>query len=116
MAKKLAQEVADSKVVATLANSKVVKVGLAIAPILFSGVAKAAPGLGIAVGAADVVNEAQTGGARRATLAAIGMSEIPFVSQTADIGLAVEDAGWAAKEILDPKQKFEGWYYNTFLN
>ena len=109
------EAVASNETVEKIVKSKALKVVAAVAPILASGVAKAAPGVGIAVGAADVVNEAQTGGARRATLAAIGMSEIPIVSQVADIGLAGEDAGWAAKEILDPEQKLEMWYYNTFL-
>jgi RHS repeat-associated protein len=115
-AKAIVEAVSENKTVQKIAKSKGLKVLAAIAPILLSGAAKAAPGVGLAFGAADVVNEAQTGGARRATLAAVGMSEIPLVSQAADIGLAVEDAGWVAKDIIDPEQKAEQWYYNTFLN
>lgn len=83
--------------------------------ILGHGVAKAAPIVGTAVGAADVANEAASGDVRRTALSALGMSEIPGVSQAADIGLAVEDAGWAAKEILDPERRLEDWYYNAFI-
>ncbi len=67
------------------------------------------------VGAADVASGVQSGSARRAMLATIGMIEVPIVSQTADIGLAVEDAGWVAEDILDPEQKLEQRYYTTFL-
>ena len=97
------------------AKSKGLKALVVAGGILAHGVAKAAPVVGTAVGAADVASEVQAGDPRRATLTAIGMSEIPFVSQTADIGLAIEDASGAAKEILDPEQKLEMWYYNTFL-
>lgn len=107
--------VASNNTVQKILKSKGIKVVAAVVPILAHGVAKAAPGIGIAVGAADVASEIQAGDARRATLAAIGTSEIPIVSQVADIGLAVEDAGWAAKEILDPEQKLEQWFYNAFL-
>lgn len=98
-----------------LTKSKALKVVATVLPILASGVAKAAPIVGTAAGAADVASEVSEGNSRRATLALIGMSEIPFVSQAADIGLAVEDAGWAAKDVLDPEQRLEMWYYNTFI-
>ena len=101
--------------VESAAKSKGVKATVAVGGVLLSGVAKAAPVVGIGFGAADLASEVKSGDARRATLAAVGMSEIPIVSQAADIGLAVEDAGWAAKEILDPGQQLEMWYYNTFL-
>ena len=109
------KEIADSNIMKKMASSKGAKVVAAVTPILLSGVAKAAPGIGIVAGAADVASEVNEGNGRRAVLAGIGMSEIPFVSQTADIGLAVEDAAWVAKEILDPEQKLEDWYYRTFL-
>ncbi len=97
------------------AKSKGFKAAVVTVGILGHGVAKAAPGVGLVVGASDVASEVEQGNGRRATLSAIGMSEIPYVSQAADIGLAVEDASWAAKEILDPEQKVEDWYYRTFL-
>ena len=92
-----------------------VEASVVVVGVLGHGVAKAAPFVGLAVGASDVASEVEQGNGRRAALSAIGMSEIPFVSQTADIGLAVEDASWAAKDILDPDQKLEDWYYRTFL-
>jgi RHS repeat-associated protein len=107
------EAIENSKVVVALGNSKAAKVVAAVAPILLSGVAKATPVVGTAFGAADVVNEAQTGSARRATLSAIGMSDMPVVSQAADIGLAVEDAGWVAKDIIDPEQKAEQWAHEN---
>jgi RHS repeat-associated protein len=96
-------------------KSKAGKVISVVAPILVSGAAKAAPGIGLALGVADVASEASQGNGRRAILSGIGTSEIPIASQAADIGLAIEDAGWAAKEVLDPEHKLEMWYYNTFL-
>lgn len=113
--KQVLSAVVENKIVQTVVKSKTGKVVAAVAPILLSGVAKAAPGIGIVFGAADVANEAQSGDVRRTTLAAIGMSEIPYVSQVADIGLALEDASWVAKEILDPEQRLETWFYNKFL-
>jgi RHS repeat-associated protein len=109
------EAVTSNKTVEKVLKSKALKVVATVAPILASGVAKAAPLVGTLVGAADVANEVQAGDSRRATLTAVGMSEIPFVSQAADIGLAVEDAGWAAKEILDPEEKLEEWYLNAVL-
>jgi RHS repeat-associated protein len=97
-------------------GSKAGKVIATVVPILAKGVAKATPLIGTAAGVYGVATELEQGNVRRATLEAIGTSEIPFVSQTADIGLAVEDAGWAAKDILDPEQRAEQWFYDKFLN
>lgn len=115
MASSAVDAIAESEALEKAMQSKAFKVIATVAPILAGGIAKATPAVGTAFGAADVLSEAQSGDARRATLAAIGMSEIPIVSQVADIGLAVEDAGWAAKEIFDPERNLEMWYYNTFL-
>ncbi|MBK7821329.1 MAG: hypothetical protein IPJ61_09670 [Tessaracoccus sp.] len=106
---------ATGELVEKVAKSKGFKASVVVVGVLGHGVAKAAPFVGLAVGASDVASEVEQGNGRRAALSAIGMSEIPFVSQTADIGLAVEDASWAAKDILDPDQKLEDWYYRTFL-
>ncbi|MEO8677787.1 MAG: SpvB/TcaC N-terminal domain-containing protein [Vicinamibacterales bacterium] len=106
---------ARTAIVEALEKRKTGQAILKVAPIIAEGFARAAPGIGIAAGAYGVGSELAEGNKRRAVLSAIGMSEIPFVSQTADIGLAVEDAGWAAKEILDPEQTAEAWYYETFL-
>jgi RHS repeat-associated protein len=114
-AKQALSAITESGLVQKVAGSKGAKVVLAVAPILASGAAKAAPVIGVAAGAADVASEAAQGQGRRAVLAGIGMSEIPFVSQAADLGLAAEDAGWVAKEILDPERKAEDWFYRTFL-
>ncbi len=96
-----------------IAKSKAAKVVLAVAPILASGLAKAAPIVGTVVGAYGVTSELEEGDVRGGMLDLVGMSEIPVVSQTADIGRAVEDAGWVAKDIIDPEQKAEQWAHEN---
>ncbi|MFH0730302.1 MAG: SpvB/TcaC N-terminal domain-containing protein [Pseudomonadota bacterium] len=113
--KALVSAAANSPTVEKIVKSKALKVVVAVAPILASGVAKAAPVFSTTAGSHGVATEISQGNIRRGVLEGIGMSEIPIVSQTADIGLAIEDAGWVAKEILDPEQKMEQWFYNTFL-
>ena len=71
------------------------------------------PGLGTAGGVYAVTDELVQGNFRRAGLEAIGASEIPFVSQTADAALLVEDVGWVAKDVIDPEQKLEQWVHNN---
>jgi RHS repeat-associated protein len=111
--KKLVAAVAENDTVRKIVESKAVKVVVVAAPILAHGAAKAAPGIGLVAGAADVANEASSGNTRKAALAACGMSEVPIVSQTCDLGSAAEDAGWAVKDVLDPEQKAEQWAHEN---
>jgi RHS repeat-associated protein len=74
--------------------------------------AKFAPGVGDAMGAAAVADEASKGNYRLATLEAIAMSPTPL-APVADTALLVEAVGWEIKEVIDPEQNAEQWAHEN---
>jgi hypothetical protein len=76
---------------------------------------KLIPVVGIAVGVHSTVAEASTGNYAGAFVEAVGTSEIPILSQVADAGSIAAEVTWVAKEIFDPEQKLEQWWYENFL-
>jgi RHS repeat-associated protein len=105
--KMLAKEVVEK--VAT--NRKVIK---AAAGVVRSS-SKVVPLLGTAAGLYSFQAEAASGNYASAGVQLVGASEIPILAQVADFGSLAADLAWLAKELLDPEQQVEQWWYETFL-
>ena len=76
---------------------------------------KVIPFIGTGVGVGLAASEAHAGNYAGALVEAAGASEIPIVAQVADIGSLAADVGWAVKDVLDPQQRLEQWWFNTVL-
>lgn len=105
--KMLAKEVVEK--VAT--NPKVIKAAAGVT----RSASKAIPLLGTAAGLYSFQAEAASGNYASAGVQLVGASEIPILAQVADFGSLAADLAWLAKELLDPEQQVEQWWYETFL-
>lgn len=76
---------------------------------------KVAPYIGTAAGFYAGTAEAASGHYADAAVQFIGASEVPILAQVADLGSLAADATWLAKEILDPEQRVEQWWYQHVL-
>ncbi|MBN2439942.1 MAG: VCBS repeat-containing protein [Spirochaetales bacterium] len=97
------------------APGKLAKLFKGVGEVLVKKGAKIIPFVGIGVGAGFAAKEAASGNYAAAFVEAAGASEIPIVAQVADVASLASDIAGVAKDVLDPEQKLEDWYWRTFL-
>jgi len=94
---------------------KLTKLITGMGEVLVKKGGKLIPFVGAAVGGGLAAYEASKGNYAAAIVEAAGASEIPLVAQVADVASLAGDIGWVVKDVLDPEQKLEQWWYETFL-
>ncbi|WP_373509393.1 toxin TcdB middle/C-terminal domain-containing protein, partial [Thiocapsa sp.] len=97
------------------APGKLTKFAKGAGAVLLEKGAKLIPFAGTAVGFGLAANEAKAGNYAAAAVELAGASEMPILAQVADGGSLAAEIAWVAKDVLDPEQELEGWYYRAFL-